>query len=86
LVLIQISEKYYFYRGLANRERLKTSGLAFGLDVTSILESVGMESMIDPRVQRIINLSDTNSIILPTSGLLVQPQDLQKLFEKLQVN
>jgi hypothetical protein len=85
LVLIQISEKYYFYRGLANRAHLNTSGLAFGSDVTSILESVGIESMIDPRVKRIINLNDANTIILPTSGELVRPQDLQKLFETLLV-
>jgi hypothetical protein len=86
LVLIQISEKYYFYRGLANRTHLNTSGLAFGSDVTSILESVGMESMIDPRVNRMVNLGDANTIILPTSGQLVQPQDLQKLFEELPVD
>ena len=86
LVLIQISEKYYFYRGLANRAHLNTSGLAFGSDVTSILESVGIESMVDPRVKRIIDLNDANTIILPTSGQLVRPQDLQKLFETLLVD
>ena len=86
LVLIQISEKYYFYRGLANRAHLNTSGLAFGSNVTSILKSVGMESMIDPRVERMVNLGDANTIILPTSGQLVQPQDLQKLFEELPVD
>lgn len=86
LVLVQISEKFYFYKGLANRAHLNTSGLAFGSDVTSILEAVGIESMIDPRVQRIINLSDANAIILPTSGQLVQPQELPKLFEKLPID
>ena len=30
LILVQISEKYYFYRGIANRAKLNTSGLAFG--------------------------------------------------------
>jgi hypothetical protein len=85
LVLVQISEKYYFYRGLANRAHLNTSGLFFGSDITSILESVGIDSMIDPRVKRIVNLDDSNTIILPTSGQLVQPQDLQKLFEELPV-
>jgi ribosomal 50S subunit-associated protein YjgA (DUF615 family) len=83
LVLIQISDKYYFYRGLANRSYLNTSGLEFGSDVTSILESVGMGSMVDPRVQRMINLGDVNAIILPTSGQLVQPKDLLTLFEEL---
>jgi hypothetical protein len=85
LVLVQISDKYYFYRGLANRAHLNTSGLVFGSDVTSILESVGIDSMIDPRSKRIVNLDDSNTIILPTSGQLVQPQDLQKLFEELPV-
>ena len=85
LVLIQISEKYYFYRGLANRTYLNTSGLAFGSDVTSILESTGMDSLIDPRVQRIVDLGDATTIILPNSGQWVKPQDLPKLFEKLQV-
>ncbi|KAH6667958.1 hypothetical protein B0J14DRAFT_175267 [Halenospora varia] len=86
LVLIQISDKFYFYRGLANREYLNTPGLAFGSDVTSVLESAGMESMIDPRVKRLVNLGDENTIILPSSGQLVKPQDLQKLFEELQVD
>jgi hypothetical protein len=86
LVLIQISEKYYFYRGIANRAHLNTSGLAFGSDVTSILESVGAESMFYPRLKRIINLDEANAIILPTSGQLVQLQDLQRLFETLSVN
>jgi hypothetical protein len=45
-----------------------------------------MGSMIGPRVKRIVNLSDINTIIFPTSGQLVQPQDLQRLFEKLQVD
>ncbi|KAH8665034.1 hypothetical protein BGZ60DRAFT_62681 [Tricladium varicosporioides] len=86
LVLIQIAEKFYFYRGLANRVHLNTWGLAFGSNVTSILESVGMESLIDPRVKRIVNLNDENTIILPTSGQLVKPQDLQKLFEELPID
>jgi hypothetical protein len=86
LVLVQISEKYYFYRGLANRANLNTSRLAFGSDVTSILKSESMESMLDPRVKRVVNLGDANTIILPTSGQLVKPQDLQKLFEELPVD
>ncbi|KAE9364437.1 hypothetical protein N431DRAFT_563742 [Stipitochalara longipes BDJ] len=86
LVLVQVSKKYYFYRGLANRAHLNTYGLSFGSDVTSIVESVAMESMIDPRAERIVTLGDTNTIILPTSGELVKPQDLPILFEKLQVD
>ncbi|KAF4630947.1 hypothetical protein G7Y89_g7187 [Cudoniella acicularis] len=86
LVLVQILRKYYFYRGLANRAFLNTSNLVFGSDVTSILESAGVESILDPRVKRLINLEEANTIILPTSGRVVQPQDLKKLFEQLPVD
>lgn len=85
LVLVQISDKYYFYRGIANRAHLNTSGLAFGSDVTSVLESVGMGSILDPRIERVVNLVDANTIILPTTGQLVKPADLQKLFEDIPV-
>jgi hypothetical protein len=86
LILVQISEKYYFYRGIANRAHLNTSGLAFGSDVTSLLNSVGIKSILDPRIERVINLANANSIILPTTGQWVQPQDLQKLFEEISVD
>ncbi|KAH8689027.1 hypothetical protein BGW36DRAFT_391578 [Talaromyces proteolyticus] len=85
LVLIQIFDKYYFYRGLANRAHLNTFGLAFGSDVTSIIESVSTKSLIDPRVKRIVNLDDSNTIILPISGEFLRPQDLQRVFEELPV-
>ncbi|CAG8895267.1 unnamed protein product [Penicillium egyptiacum] len=83
LILIQICERYYFYRGIANRAHINTSTMEFGSDVTSILESVGVESLLDPRIERIVTLGDANPIILPTSGQLIQPRDLQKLFEDL---
>jgi hypothetical protein len=86
LILVQISEKYYFYRGIANRAHLNTSGLAFGSDVTNLLEFVGIDSILDPRIERVINLGDANSIILPATGQLVQPKDLQKLFEEISVD
>ncbi|KAH8649256.1 hypothetical protein BX600DRAFT_111958 [Xylariales sp. PMI_506] len=86
LILIQISEKYYFYRGIADRAYLNTSGLAFGTDVTSILETVGIGSLIDPRAKRIVNLDDTNTILLPVLDQSVKPQDLLKLFEELPID
>lgn len=87
LVLVQMFDKYYFYRGLANRARLNSSGIAFGSDVTSLLESLGnTKLLIDPRVMRIVDLDeDSNTIILPTSGDFVRPQDLQRVFEELPI-
>ncbi|KAJ5149442.1 hypothetical protein N7448_001020 [Penicillium atrosanguineum] len=86
LVLIQIADKYYFYRGLANRAHINTSRIKFGADVTSILESVGVESILDPRIERMATLGDANPIILPSSGQFVQPKHLKKLFEDLSVD
>ncbi|KAH8881092.1 hypothetical protein GQ53DRAFT_668385 [Thozetella sp. PMI_491] len=86
LVLVQIAEKYYFYRGIANRAHLNTSGLAFGSDVTGVIESAGIESLAEPRAERIVDLGGPNAILLPTSGQLVKPQDLLGLFEKMSVD
>lgn len=86
LVLIQIAEKYYFYRGLANRAHINTSRIEFGADVTAILESVGVGSILDPRIERMAILGDANPIILPTSGQFVQPKHLEKMFEDLSVD
>jgi hypothetical protein len=86
LVVVQVSEKYYFYRGIANRRYLNTSELAFGEDITDILEVTGVESIIQPQVKRLINLEEANTIIFPSSGRMVQPQDLKSLFEELPVD
>jgi len=85
LVVVQVSEKCYFYRGIANRTYLDTSKLEFGEDITDILEITGVESIVEPRVKRLINLEEANTVILPSSGQMVQPQDLKPLFEDLSV-
>ncbi len=86
LVLVHMLGKYHFYRGLANRAYLNASNLAFGSDVTSIIESIGVETIIDPRVRRLINLDEAKSILLPNSGREVSLQDLEELFEELPVD
>lgn len=87
LVLVQILDKYYFYRGLANQVHLNTSGLGFGTDVTCLVESLGTsKSLMDPRVKRIVDLNDdSNTIIFPTSGKFVRPQDLPSVLDELSV-
>jgi hypothetical protein len=86
LVVVQLSERYYFYRGIANRAHLNTSKLAFGEDITDILEATAVEYIIESRVKRLVNLEEANTIILPTSVGVVQPQDLKSLFEELPVD
>lgn len=83
LVLVQIQDSYYFYRGIANLAHLNTSKLAFGSDVTSTINSVGVDSLVEPRAKRVVNLDDGNFIILPSSGKLVEPKNLQALFKDL---
>ncbi|OQE21365.1 hypothetical protein PENSTE_c012G00792 [Penicillium steckii] len=85
LVLVQVFDKYYFYRGIANRTHLNTSGLAFGTDLTSLIETVDIESILDPRVPRIIDLSKGNKILLPSLPQLVRPKDLQGMFEQISI-
>lgn len=86
LVLIQISDRYYFYRGIANRAHINTSTLEFGSDVTSILESIDIEFILESRIERVVTLGHATPIILPTSGQLVQPRNLQRLFEELSID
>jgi len=85
LVLVHISAKYYFYRGIANRKHLNTANLPFGSDVTNVINSCGIESMLDPRVKRLVKLGQENTVLLPVSGRVVQPQDLIKIFEQLSI-
>lgn len=83
LVVVQIFQKYYFYRGLANSKHINTTRTHFGTEVTSIFESVSMDSILDPRIPRVISLENPKSILLPKSGQWVQPQHLERLFEGL---
>lgn len=85
LILVQVSDKYYFYRGIANRAHLNTSGLAFGSDVTDVLERVGAGSLTDPRAARIINLNMPNSILFPVSDQLIKGRDLEGIFQTLHI-
>lgn len=86
LIVANIGSQTYFYRGLANRDILNTSSLSFGADISSIVAKYGVDGIIDPQAKRMINLDEENTIIMPTSGQLVKPSDLQKLFEDLPID
>ena len=86
LVVVQIAERYYFYRGLANRTYLDTAELAFGADVTEQLGGTGMRCMIDPRVKRFINLDEANAVLFPRTGRWAQARDLKSLLEQMTVD
>ncbi|KAL4902223.1 hypothetical protein BDW74DRAFT_158816 [Aspergillus multicolor] len=86
LVLVQVGDRYYFYRGVANREHLNTGKVEFGADVTSTIQSIGVETVLVPGIKRIVTIGETHSILLPSSGQRVQVQDLENLFEDLSVD
>lgn len=83
LVLVQIGARYFFYRGIANRAHLNTASLCFGDDVTAILQSAGAGSILDARIERLISLDEPITVLLPSTGQKVLPNDLKQLFEDL---
>lgn len=86
LVLVENMEKYYFYRGLADPSHLDTSKLSFGAEVTAVVESVGLQSLLDPRVKRIVNLAEVKVALLQSSGQWVQPKILKALFQNTAID
>ncbi|KAK2936566.1 hypothetical protein FoTM2_004512 [Fusarium oxysporum f. sp. vasinfectum] len=85
LIVANIGEKFYFYRGLANHKILDTTKLNFGEDITEIIMSNSVESLLAPKISRLVNLSDANTIYLPYSAQVVRPRDLSQIFEGLSI-
>ncbi|KAF5661470.1 hypothetical protein FCIRC_11825 [Fusarium circinatum] len=85
LIVASIDEKFYFYRGLANHKILDTAKLNFGADITDVITSNSVESLLAPKIPRLVNLSDANTIYLPYSAQVVRPQDLSGIFEGLSI-
>ncbi|KAF5694481.1 hypothetical protein FDENT_1093 [Fusarium denticulatum] len=85
LIVGNIGDKFYFYRGLANHKILDTTKLNFGADITDVITSNSVESLLAPKIPRLVNLSDANTIYLPYSAQVVRPQDLAGIFEGLSI-
>ncbi|KAM0341694.1 hypothetical protein ACHAPU_009942 [Fusarium lateritium] len=83
LVVANIGDKFYFYRGLANQTILNTSKLYFGADVTDVLKSHTAASLMVPKISRLVNLEQSNAIVLPFSSQVVRHQELSIFFSKL---
>ena len=83
LVLVQISKNYYFYRGIANPYHLDTSKLRFGADVTGVTRNTPLESLLEPRVKRIVNIRETSTVLLPYLDKFIPAQTLKDLFKAL---
>ncbi|KAM0281264.1 hypothetical protein ACHAO9_010792 [Fusarium lateritium] len=85
LIVANIDDSFYFYRGLANPKVLDTSKLDFGSDITDIIKSTSPTSLLVPKIPRLINLGEDNIIVLPYTSQIVKPQDLAQIFEQLSI-
>ncbi|KAF5617587.1 uncharacterized protein FTJAE_12605 [Fusarium tjaetaba] len=85
LIVGNIGDKFYFYRGLANYKILDTTKLNFGADITDVITSNSVGALLAPKIPRLVNLSDANTIYLPYSAQVVRPQDLAGTFEGLSI-
>jgi hypothetical protein len=81
LVLAQVGNRYYFYRGVANRDCFDTVGMEFGQDITQLLQTIDFNALMNPRWPRLVKLSEENKIFLPIAKLEILPSDLLVTFE-----
>ena len=83
LILVRVNGKLFFYRGLANPEVLDMSKLEFGADVTDTVKSVFHSSLLLPKIPRLVDLEEGNSVILPYTNQVVKVEDLAQVFEQM---
>ena len=86
LVVVQVFDKYYFYRGLANNTYLNTSKLEVGAEVTTAIESAFAGNILDARTHRIIDLNEANPVLLPLLNKQVTAEELPALFAGLDID
>ncbi len=81
LILAQVGKRYYFYRGIANRDCFDTVGIEFGHDVTQLLEDIDFSALLNPRWPRLVNLSEENKVFLPQAKREILPRELVVTFD-----
>jgi hypothetical protein len=57
--------------------------LRFGADVTGVTRNTPLESLLEPRVKRIVNIRETSTVLLPYLDKFIPPQTLKDLFKAL---
>jgi hypothetical protein len=82
LVLAQVGESFYFYRGIANNDCFNTVSMEFGQDITHLLKSIDFSTLMNPRWPRLVSLSEENKVFLPKAKLEISPRELLETFEK----
>ncbi|RGP69383.1 hypothetical protein FLONG3_7779 [Fusarium longipes] len=86
LILANAGDKFYFYRGLANPKILDTTDIEFGADVTDLIKSADLSSLLIPNLPRLVDLGENNDVVLPYTSQVVKAQDLVTLFDKLTID
>lgn len=85
LVLAQINERFYFYRGLGNKKYWDTTYLEFGVEVTGQVESIGLDKVAYPARKKVLNLDDSLSVVQQSSGATIGVADIKRMFEELDI-
>ncbi|CAG1991636.1 unnamed protein product [Fusarium graminearum] len=85
LILAHAGGKFYFYRGLANPKVLDTSKLEFGADVTDVIKTANISSLLVGNILRLFNLDEDNSVVLPYISQVVKTYELPNLFERMTI-
>ncbi|EKJ71800.1 hypothetical protein FPSE_08068 [Fusarium pseudograminearum CS3096] len=86
LILAHVDDKFYFYRGLANPKALDTPKLEFGADVTDVIKTANLSSLLVGNISRLFNLEEDNSVVLPYTSQVVKTHELSKLFERMTID
>ncbi|XEU96134.1 hypothetical protein FSHL1_001419 [Fusarium sambucinum] len=86
LILVQVGDKFYFYRGLANPKVLDTSKLEFGVDITDIIKGADLSALLVANLSRLLDLEKDNSVVLPYSSQVVKTHELANMFEKMTID
>ena len=86
LILAQVGNRYFYYRGIANRGEFDFIGMEFGQDVTAILVKADISALMERPWPRLVSLAERNKVFLPKSGREATPAELEEIFESISLS
>ncbi|KAH8592190.1 hypothetical protein B0O99DRAFT_663354 [Bisporella sp. PMI_857] len=83
LVVAQLGNSYYFYRGISDPKYLDSSSFKFGQDITELInrQDFVVGNLFHPSWPRLINLAQDNPVYMPVTNQSLQIAQLKHIFE-----
>lgn len=83
LILVQCGSKYYYYRGIADRNYLDTSTFQYGHDLTDFVcsQDIDLSKLAHPSWPRLVDLSQKNPVYLSKMNQTMQLSQLEDAFK-----